>query len=275
LGGYRERSNRRIPSILNIRMKQMASNKIGLIALPILLAGLLGLTVWGFINPDPAQADLPDPAASSPLAGALIPLLAASEVVTSSADSGPGSLRAALAAVADGGSITFDAALAGQTITLSSPLSVTQSVTVAGGHNITLSGGDAVRLFFINGPAGTLVRLKQLTLSDGLAQGPNGAFPGGGGAAGMGGAVFVNSGNSLAAEHVTFSDNHAQGGNGGATGGGGSFLISPGSDGGQGGDAGFGSGGGGAGGLNASSWWRQWRRRRRRRPIVSLSFSAL
>ena len=45
---------------------------------------------------------------------------AATLTVTTTADSGPGSLRAAIAAASDGDTIQFDAALNGQTITLTS-----------------------------------------------------------------------------------------------------------------------------------------------------------
>ena len=52
-------------------------------------------------------------------------------VVTSKSDSGSGSLREALQNVSTGGTITFDAALNGQTILLTTlPLFVTKSVTI-------------------------------------------------------------------------------------------------------------------------------------------------
>jgi hypothetical protein len=58
---------------------------------------------------------------------------AATLTVTTTADSGVGSLRAAIASAADGDTIQFDAALNGQTITLSSgELVIGQNITISG-----------------------------------------------------------------------------------------------------------------------------------------------
>src|SRR5262245_25311081 len=96
--------------------------------------------------------------------------------------------------------ILFDSSLAGQTITLSitgddtvgpSALAVTTALTIAGpsaGSGVTLSGGGAgsnLRLFYVS-ETGQLT-LQYLTLSNARAPGGNGAYPGGGGGAGLGG----------------------------------------------------------------------------------------
>ena len=53
-------------------------------------------------------------------------------IVTSTADSGAGSLRDAIAAASDGNSIRFDATLNGQIITITSELVVDKNITISG-----------------------------------------------------------------------------------------------------------------------------------------------
>ena len=68
-------------------------------------------------------------------------------VVTNLDDSGPGSLREALALIADGGTITFDPGLAGGTMTLTSgQLTIDSSVTIdaSAAAPVTISGGGSV-----------------------------------------------------------------------------------------------------------------------------------
>ena len=155
---------------------------------------------------------------------------------------------------------------------------VSDSVTIDGnGATIERSRGadtPAFRFFYVSGglsgiPAGSL-RLDDLTLSNGLAEG--GDSNGGGGGAGMGGAIFDQG--TLALARVTVSDNEAEGGNGNdasaSLGGGGIGQTSqsgnagggfggpaPGADGGAGGTGGSGTapdypgGGGGGGGFRS------------------------
>ncbi|NJN16318.1 MAG: family 16 glycosylhydrolase [Oscillochloris sp.] len=87
--------------------------------------------------------------------------------VTSTADSGPGSLRQALADVCRGGVITFDPSLAGATISLASELNATTNLTIDGSAapGLTLSGGDSVRVLVVE--AGAAVTLRRLIISDG------------------------------------------------------------------------------------------------------------
>ncbi len=194
-------------------------------------------------------------------------LAPAAFVVMDTADSGSGSLRAAIdAANAAGGSntITFAPAVAGQTITASANdtthpfafgptafvIDPGDNLTIAGDPTqagIALSGGGSHRLFAVYG--GASLTVENLTLTGGKAQGGaggtvtgNGAGEGGGGGAGLGGAIF-NEG-SLYLIATTFTGNTAAGGNGGA-GGGRGFAGGAG-----GGSAGF-SGGDFVGGGNA------------------------
>src|SRR6266487_292217 len=104
-------------------------------------------------------------------------------VLTNYSDAG---LRAALD---NGGWIQFPT---NGTITLSSPIEVSQfTVLDASGHNVVLSGGNAVRLFNVN--PGASLTLMTLTIANGRDQGPNGA-PGADGSQGSGGAISVDSG---------------------------------------------------------------------------------
>ena len=135
----------------------------------------------------------------------------------------PGMLRFAVLSAPAGGSITFDPALSGRTILLdassrSNHIRIDRDIAIQGpGSNLlTVSGGNATRIFFIEG---STVRIDGLTLADGLGKGGDGApgtggAGGGGGAAGMGGAIFLNSG-SLILSGVVLSGNRAVGGNGG------------------------------------------------------------
>jgi CSLREA domain-containing protein len=180
-------------------------------------------------------------------------------VVTSSADTVNGNstptLRDAItyANANPGTNITFASAIAGQTITLTSelPLILGNNTVINGAsQNVTISGANAYRVFFIGGagqigePVSTVATIENLTISHANAIGGNGGN-GGGGGAGLGGAIFVSSTGSLKAANVTLSANVATGGNagaglGGAAGGGG---------GGMGGDAGSGCCNPGAGGF--------------------------
>ncbi len=128
--------------------------------------------------------------------------------------------------------IQFASSLAGQTISLSSvqdtsfgpsALAIDLPVTVVGpSGGVTISRAQSasnLRLFEV-AQTGQLT-LENLTLSQGLAVGGNGATGisgggGGGGGAGVGGAI-LNFG-SLAIQNSTLSGNSAQGGAGGANG---------------------------------------------------------
>jgi hypothetical protein len=153
---------------------------------------------------------------------------AANFPVTSDADAGPGTLRAAVAAAlaqAGADEINFDAAMNGRTIVLTSGEIVIGSqqlkvnaAALPGG--ITLSGNSGSRLF--NVPADGSLELRSLTLRSGRAAGGGGAILSGGtltvtgctfagcGAGAPGGAI--SSSGTCLAEHCTFSGNTAESG---------------------------------------------------------------
>ncbi len=147
------------------------------------------------------------------------------------------------------GSNTIDFALpANSTITLNQVLMIYNNVTIDGSTatNLTISGGGAVRPFFVIG--GT-VSIDDVTVANGLAQGGAGGsgITGGGGGAGMGGGLLVNSG-TVTLTNVIFTNDQAVGGAGGN---GGGAADTAGGGGGAGGAGGSGLGGnqtGGSGG---------------------------
>ncbi|WP_375311652.1 autotransporter domain-containing protein [Bradyrhizobium sp. A5] len=143
---------------------------------------------------------------------------AATLLVTTTADSGAGSLRAAITSAGNGDTIMFQT---GGTITLASELPViTRNLTIDGnGNNPVISGAGTYRPFFI-GDAGTTgstysVTIANLSIANAAAQGGRG-IDGGGGGAGLGGAVFVSSNGALTLSNVSLSNNQASGGAGGA-----------------------------------------------------------
>ena len=85
--------------------------------------------------------------------------------VTNANDSGAGSLRQAITDICAGGTITFND---DYTITLASGLTISWSLTIDGvGHAITVSGNNAVRVFYVN--AGITFNLSNLTVANGNA----------------------------------------------------------------------------------------------------------
>jgi beta-glucanase (GH16 family) len=138
----------------------------------------ISLPFSAFINPDGAVLDLTAVSAvvlripdglTSPLRLDQLRLLCPETVtVTSTADDGVGSLRSALGAVCTGGSVSFDPALAGQTISLlSGPLTLGKNVTIdaSAAPGLTISGNDSVRVFEVN--AGTTATVSNLTVANG------------------------------------------------------------------------------------------------------------
>ncbi len=150
--------------------------------------------------------------------------------VTSTGDSGPGTLRAALTAANSigAGHITFAGSLSGQTIRLttigdsgfgnsallcSGVISVDAS-SAPGASVVRDPGAPAMRLFRVATNAS--FRLTGLTLQGGIAQGGaggDGGAGGGGGGAGLGGAIFTEGALSLSS--CVLSSNTAAGGAGG------------------------------------------------------------
>lgn len=105
--------------------------------------------------------------------------------VTSAADSGAGSLRAAIAAATPGSTIQFASNLANQTITLSSgqiEIAPGKNITIDGSaaSGLTISGNNASRIFFVNSNQDfpTSVNLKNLALVNGYTNDQGGAIRG-------------------------------------------------------------------------------------------------
>ncbi|WP_022727566.1 autotransporter-associated beta strand repeat-containing protein [Fodinicurvata sediminis] len=150
------------------------------------------------------------------------PSLAAVFTVINTNDAGTGSLRQSVQNAVAGGAgphtIEFSSALSGQTIALSSALSITGDITIdatsLGGLTIS---GDGDRIVRIGGSSPGNVTLRGLKIVDGRAAGGNGGSGnvGGGGGAGLGGAIYVDDNGALQLDSVSFSDNAAQGGDGG------------------------------------------------------------
>ena len=91
-------------------------------------------------------------------------------LVTSGADSGPGTLRQAILDAADGATITFAKKV--HTITLTTgELDIAKNLDIEGpgANKLTISGNDASRVFDIS--AGETVTIAGLTITDGLADG--------------------------------------------------------------------------------------------------------
>jgi hypothetical protein len=89
-------------------------------------------------------------------------------LVTVTADAGPGSLRQVVQDAPAGAAITFDPPLDGSTITLTSPIVLTKNLTLdaAAREELAVAGGDAVQLLIVN--AGVSATMVGLELRDGV-----------------------------------------------------------------------------------------------------------
>jgi hypothetical protein len=124
--------------------------------------------------------------------------------VTSTADSGSGSLRAEIAAAQSSDTISFAPNLSGQTITLTSgELAINKSLDIEGlgAKQLTISGNNASRIFDIS--AGVTVTIAGMTMTDGLADSSSPAL------ASTGGGI-LNFGNLTLADDIV-SNNQAVG----------------------------------------------------------------
>jgi hypothetical protein len=158
--------------------------------------------------------------------------------VSNTADSGAGSLRAAIAGAASGDTIVFSNRLAAQTITLTSgELAITKNLSISGlgANRLTISGNDAQRVFDV--AAGATVSISNLTIADGFADQGAGIQNAGtlllskdvfthneavGDTAitGVGGGIFNETGASLTVTSCKFTNNEVIGGAGIGFGGG-------------------------------------------------------
>jgi hypothetical protein len=119
------------------------------------------------------------------------------------------------AALAGGGISMFTC---NGTIVLTNTILVSHDAVLDGnGHTVTISGGDAVRIFQV--AAGVNFWLKGLTLSDGKVMAPNGVngSPPSPGQDALGGAILCQGGN-LTLTDCILSNNFVQGGHGGTGG---------------------------------------------------------
>src|SRR5882762_6536561 len=104
-----------------------------------------------------------------------------------------------LTAVTGGGMVTFTCS---GTITLTATITILADTTIDGaGQNVTISGGNAVRVFFV--PSGVQLNLNKITIANGNAN--SSTYAQGGGIASYGTLTVTNS---------TFSGNSAQFGGG-------------------------------------------------------------
>ncbi|MCM3871481.1 MAG: carboxypeptidase regulatory-like domain-containing protein [Pyrinomonadaceae bacterium] len=102
---------------------------------------------------------------------------APSPVVTNTNDSGAGSLRQAIIDACDGGTITFDPGLSGQTITLTTgELVVNKSLTIQGlGANLlTVSGNNVSRVVNVTVAGPGIVTISGLTVANGAVSSADG-----------------------------------------------------------------------------------------------------
>lgn len=174
--------------------------------------------------------------------------VAATYTVTTSADSGPGSLRAAITSVDGAPSppdvIDIQSGLGTITLTSGDLPALMTSVTINGNGNVLDGGGTHRGLFAYQGT----IAINDLTIQNAKAPGGQGGSDAGGGA-GLGGGLFVASAATVTVSDLDLANDSAVGGNGGVLrdGGGGGGL------GGAGGQvANNGSGGGGGVGSSAT-----------------------
>lgn len=142
-------------------------------------------------------------------------LSAAVITVSTSADAGPGSLRASMLNANAGDTIQFDPSLNGSTISLASPLPLVRDYSIIGpSTTITLDGQNQHPGLFVYQGSSTLSNLNVVNT---LSQGGHGGLGsgGGGGALGAGAGLFINNGAVVTASNLSFNNNQATGGNGG------------------------------------------------------------
>ena len=106
---------------------------------------------------------------------------ASAQVVTSSADSGPGTLRSALTNAANGAVITFDPSLSGATITLSNTLTINTNLTIDASAlpgGLQINGNGSVQIF--NVATTITVFLNSLTITNAYSTNHGGGIFNGG-----------------------------------------------------------------------------------------------
>ena len=138
-----------------------------------------GSTSSGSAGAPPTSTCTPAPPSSFDPVGAYEPPPSTpTVVVTSSADSGVGSLRAALATAAEGAVVGFDKVLANKTIVLETTLTLTKGITLDGSDapGLTLDGQKKVSLLKLNGDQATTLIIRSLRFVRGKTAGSGGAI---------------------------------------------------------------------------------------------------
>jgi len=95
---------------------------------------------------------------------------ASAQVVTNSADSGPGTLRSAITNAASGAVITFDPSLSGATITLNNTLTINTNLTIDASAlpgGLQINGNGSVQIF--NVTSNITVFLNSLIITNGAS----------------------------------------------------------------------------------------------------------
>lgn len=131
--------------------------------------------------------------------------------VTTTADDGTGSLRWAINQANESPEDDLiDLSQVSGTIKLKKSLpKINSNMTIVGNGDDLISGDEAHQVLYVNSGE---VTIKDLTIADGRAMGNDGEN-GAGGAAGMGGGLFINGG-TVTLSSVRFVNNHAFGGQG-------------------------------------------------------------
>ena len=176
--------------------------------------------------------------------------------VTSSADSGAGTLRQAIlqsnaAPPTSFNTITINTSSVGGPISISAMLPhITQNVQInTSSGTQTITGPGYARIFYIE-PNLANVAINNIIINNAVASGGSGGTAGGGGALAAGAGLFIREGASVTIQGMSFNNSQAFGGGGAGgsstvAGGGGGGLSA---NGGSGGTITSGSAGGGAGG---------------------------
>jgi hypothetical protein len=128
-------------------------------------------------------------------------------VVTTNADSGPGSLRNIVANACSGATITFDPSVTAINLT-SGEIPIFQTVTINGnGANVTsISGGGLSRIFLVNAPTTSPISISGLTLKNGT---PQATGVGSANSTNGGGAILISACRSLTVNSCYFLNNDA------------------------------------------------------------------
>ena len=135
------------------------------------------------------------------LLSSLIPVLGATISVTSTADSGPGTLRAALTNVSDGDIINAKG-VSGTIQLTSGELEVTNGVTIIGPgpSSLSVDGNGTGRVMNMNIPSAQGVTIIGLTITNGVATNDNND---------SGGGIYNNTASTLTLSNCAFAGNNA------------------------------------------------------------------